>query len=82
MKVTGIVLLVVAIALLIFAAVSHLVLVEPDSNSSSPASHTGAQFSPTLALIVGGVSGLAGVAMLMFGGRGYSQKTVAPVRVQ
>ena len=78
MKITAIGLFVIASALIVFAGVSYFALTpNPDALNDSPAP-TAAAFSPALALAVGLVSAIAGVLILRFGGRGYSEKT--PIR--
>ena len=78
MKVTGIGLLVICFALVMFAATSHFVLTDPGPGNPQPASPPGATaFSPLLSLIVGGIAGIAGAAILIYGGRGYSEKKLS-----
>jgi len=79
MKITAIGLIVIGIALALFAAVSHLILTPPGGDA--PASPAGAPiFSPLYALVIAAISAGAGALLLIFGGRGYSKKTSAAAR--
>ena len=81
MKVTGIGLLVICFALVMFAATSHFILTDPGPGNPASANPPSApMFSPILALIVGAISGLAGAAILIYGGRGYSEKAPLSAR--
>ena len=78
MKITGIALIVIGFALLVFAGVSHFALtpdpdaIEKTTNPSAPI------FSPAITLIVAVLAVTAGFLVLRFGGQGYSEKAVKP----
>ena len=76
MKVTGIALLVIAFALLLFAGTSHFILTPPGAGENRPDAPPAAPlFSPLLTLGMAAVAGIAGAGILVFGGRGYVEKT-------
>ena len=75
MKITGIALIVIGFALLMFSGVSHFALTPtPDAieKASAPI------FSPVITLIVAVLAVIAGFLVLKFGGQGYSEKAVKP----
>jgi hypothetical protein len=79
MKVTAYALIAIGVLLLLFAGVSHLILTPPSGNP--PESPPGApMFSPLYAIVIASISAGAGALLLVFGGRGYSQKTSAAAR--
>ena len=78
MKITAIGLFVIASAMLVFACVSYFALAPNEDALNDTPPPSAAIFSPTIALVVGIVSAIAGVLILRYGGRGYSEKT--PVR--
>ena len=79
MKYTAIGLIVIAVALMAFAGISHLILTPPAGDA--PDTPPGAPiFSPIYALVVAAISGGAGALLLAFGGRGFTKKTSPSAR--
>ncbi len=82
MKITGIGLLVIGFALLMFAGVSHFAL-SPTPDGTDQATTPGAPiFSPAISLLVAALAAIAGFLVLRFGGRGYNEQTVKPAAPQ
>ncbi len=81
MKFTGIALIVIGIALMIFAGVSHLVLAPTPDDINKATVPSSPIFSPAIMLVVAALATISGVSMLIYGGRGYIEKTPAkPLR--
>ena len=78
MKITGIALIVIGFALLMFSGVSHFALT-PNPDAIEKATTTSAPiFSPVITLIVAVLAVIGGFLVLKFGGQGYSEKAVKP----
>lgn len=81
MKFTGIALIVIGFALLLFAGVSNLVLTPTPDDLTKATVPSSPIFSPAITLVVAAIATVSGVLMLIYGGRGYIEKTpVKPVR--
>lgn len=78
MKITGIGLIAIGFALLIFAGVSHFALA-PTPDGTDQATAPGSPiFSPAISLVVAAIASIAGFLLLRFGGSGYNEQTVKP----
>lgn len=81
MKFTGIALIVIGFALLLFAGVSNLVLTPTPDDLTKATVPSSPIFSPAITLVVAAIATVSGVLMLIYGGRGYIEKTpVKPAR--
>ena len=78
MKYTAFALIAIGFAMMLFAAVTYLILTPPtnaqDGATAAPI------FSPLYALVMAAISTVAGILLLAFGGRGFSKKTSATAR--
>ncbi len=75
MKVTGIALLVIGFALLLFAGVSHFALTPNADDVNRATTPSSPIFSPWLSFVVAVIAAAAGFLILRYGGRGYTEKT-------
>jgi len=78
-KITGIALLAICFALLLFAGISHFALTPSPDDINASSTPSSPIFSPAITLTVAALAGISGFLVLRFGGRGYIEKTPQPL---